>query len=135
MTRMHTGFTGVVHEPPWPRPHAWGRPIRLEFDVKTLAGVGPSLAKRLRTLGIGPVGDVLFHRPRRYESAADEVAIAQLWGDEEVALAGVVENVRLRRPRRGLTILSARVRDSSGSISATWFNQPWLAEQLQPGTH
>src|SRR5215217_6945276 len=134
MTRMHTGFTGVVHEPPWPRPHAWARPERLELGIDTLPGVGRSLAKRLRTLGVETVGDILLHRPRRYESAADEIEIARLWGDEEVALAGVVASVRTRRRGR-LTIVTAQVRDSSGSISATWFNQPWLADKLRPGTH
>src|SRR5439155_3621895 len=34
-----------------------------------------------------------------------------------------------------LKILTARVADGSGTISATWFNQPWLAPQLQPGQH
>src|SRR3954469_23502209 len=135
MTRRHTGFSGVVPDGQWPRPGSWARPERLELGVETLPGVAAKLARRLRALGLERVDDLLFRRPRRYESAADEVAIAQLWGDEEVAIAGVVENVRLRRPRRGLTILSARVRDSSGSISATWFNQPWLAERLQPGMH
>src|SRR3954470_19414079 len=132
MTRMHTGFTGLVHELPWPRPHVWARPERLELGVDTLPGIGRSLAKRLRTLGIDTVGDVLLHRPRRYESAADEIEIAQLWGDEEVALAGVVGAVRTRRRGR-LTIVTAQVRDASGSISATWFNQPWVAEKLKPG--
>ena len=31
-------------------------------------------------------------------------------------------------------MLIARVADESGSIDAIWFNQPWLAEQLAPGT-
>ena len=134
MTRMHTGFTGVVQEAQWSRPHAWARPERLALAVDTLPGVGRTLAKRLRTLGIETVGDVLLHRPRRYESAADEVAIAQLWGDEEVAIAGDVAGVRSRRRGR-LTIVTAQVRDATGSISATWFNQPWVADRLTPGTH
>jgi len=96
--------------------------------------VGPALAKRLRALGLETVGDVLLRRPRRYEQAADEVAISQLWGDEEVAIAGVVQDVRLRRPARRRTILTARIADASGSISASWFNQPWLADKLLPGT-
>ena len=41
----------------------------------------------------------------------------------------------MRRPRRNLTIVNARVADESGEIDAVWFNQAWLAEQLQPGTH
>ena len=35
---------------------------------------------------------------------ADEIAIAQLWGDEEVAIAGVVETVKLRRTSRRLAL-------------------------------
>jgi ATP-dependent DNA helicase RecG len=135
MTRMHTGFPGVVPEQEWPRPRAWGRPDRLRAPVDTLAGVGQAFAKRLRKLGLVTVGDVLFHRPRRYESAADEIAISELWGDEEVAIAGVVQDVRSRRLGGRRSLVTARVRDDSGVISASWFNQPWLADKLRPGTH
>ena len=117
-----------------PRPRGWARPERLALPVDTLAGVGSAAAKKLARLGLATVGDLLFRRPRRYETAADEIAISQLWGDGEVAIAGVVESAHLRRPRPRLTILTARVRDASGSISANWFNQPWLADKLQPGT-
>jgi ATP-dependent DNA helicase RecG len=134
MTRKRTGLSGVVPDE-WARPLGWARPDRLELGVDSLPGVAAALARRLRALGLERVDDLLFRRPRRYESAADEVAIAELWGDDEVAIAGAVESVRLRRPRRGLTIVSARVVDATGSISATWFNQPWLADRLRPGTH
>src|SRR5213595_1620950 len=135
MTRRDTGLSGVVPDGEWPRPTAWARPHRLELGVDSLPGVAAAFARRLRALGVERVDDLLLRRPRRYESAADEVAIAQLWGGEEVAIAGVVEDVRLRRPSRRLTIVTARVRDASGAISATWFNQPWLAERLRPGTY
>ncbi|HEX5376889.1 MAG TPA: ATP-dependent DNA helicase RecG [Solirubrobacterales bacterium] len=36
--------------------------------------------------------------------------------------------------RRGLTFVGAKVGDESGSIRATWFNQPWVAQKLTPGT-
>jgi RecG-like helicase len=31
-------------------------------------------------------------------------------------------------------MLTARVTDGSATVSATWFNQPWLERQLQQGT-
>ena len=31
-------------------------------------------------------------------------------------------------------MLTARISDGSATVSATWFNQPWLERQLQPGT-
>ena len=79
--------------------------------------------------------DVLEHRPRRYETAADEVAIAALRQGEEVVVSGRVLNVE-KRPMRGRrrTRIVARVADDTATISVTWFNQPWLADRLKPGT-
>jgi ATP-dependent DNA helicase RecG len=134
MTRMHTGFTGVVQDD-WPRPRAWARPERLDAGIDSLPGVGAALAKRLRALGLETVRDLLLHRPRRYENAVDEIAISQLWGDDEVAIAGEVLDVRTRRLGGRRSIVTAHIKDASGSIGASWFNQPWLADKLTPGTH
>ncbi|HVS86342.1 MAG TPA: ATP-dependent DNA helicase RecG, partial [Gaiellaceae bacterium] len=99
-----------------------------------LQGVGATIARRLAGLGIRTVGDLLEHRPRRYETAADEVRIAALRKDEEVVIAGEVLNVE-KRPLRGRRIrVTARVSDGSAAVTASWFNQPWLADQLKPGT-
>ena len=35
--------------------------------------------------------------------------------------------------RGGLSITSVKVGDDSGSLRATWFNQPWVAQKLTPG--
>jgi ATP-dependent DNA helicase RecG len=132
---MHPGFAGVVQDE-WRRPRGWTSPAQVEaLSVTTLPGVGATLARRLRALGIETVRDLLLHRPRRYEQAVDEIAISQLWGDEEVAIAGEVIDVRTRRLGGRRSIVTARVRDGSGAIGASWFNQPWLAEKLTPGTH
>src|SRR5256885_15397608 len=101
MTRRPAGLSSAVQDGDWPRPAGWARPERIERGVESLPGVASALTRRLRGLGLERVDDLLFRRPRRYESAADEVAIAQLWGGGGAAGAGVVEGVRLRRPRRG----------------------------------
>jgi ATP-dependent DNA helicase RecG len=136
MTRMHPGFTGVVqHE--WPRPRGWTTPQLLDArDVSSLAGVGPTLAKRLRAFGISTVRDLLDHAPRRYESAAEQVSIAKLGLTEgEVAIEGRIVSARARPLRGRRTLVNATVRDSSGGqITAQFFNQPWLVEKLTPGT-
>jgi ATP-dependent DNA helicase RecG len=99
-----------------------------------LPGVGPRVRSRLAGLGLRTVGDLLLHRPRRYEEPVEERRIADLFGEEEVVVAGTVVRATLRRARGRLTILKARVRDDSGEVAAVWFNQPWLAEKLAPGT-
>jgi ATP-dependent DNA helicase RecG len=130
----HTGFSGTVPAGGWPRPRGFGRPSQLDLPLESLPSVGPAFARKLRAIGLATIRDLLDRRPRRYEPAAGEVAITQLWGGDEVAISGIVESVRIRRPRRRLSIVTARVRDASGTISANWFNQPWLADRLVPGT-
>ncbi|HEY3962679.1 MAG TPA: ATP-dependent DNA helicase RecG [Gaiellaceae bacterium] len=137
MTRMHTGFTGAVQRD-WPRPRGWTPPQHLDvLDVQTLPGVGQAMAKRLRNFGISTVRDLLSHSPRRYESSVDQIAISQLGTVEgEVAIEGRIAGVKSRPLRGRRTLVSALVTDDSGgSITASFFNQPWLAEKLVPGTH
>ena len=105
----------------------------LERPVETLAGVGRSVARKLGRLGIATVGDALAHRPRRYESAAEERTISELFGSDEAVLDVVVRRASGRRRGR-LHILTAHVADGTGEIRATWFNQPWLEAKLAPGT-
>ncbi len=136
MTRAHTGFAGVVRAE-WPRPRGWTPPQHLDaLDVQTLPGVGPSLAKRLGGFGIQSVRELLLHAPRRYESAVDIVPIARLGeADGEVAIEGRVLGARSRPLRGRRTLLTASIADDSGAqIAVPFFNQPWLAEKLTPGT-
>ena len=134
-TPLPTTFGQLTGPDAWPRTRGMARPERLELGVETLTGVGPVVAKKLAKLGLATVRDLLEHRPRRYESAAEEVRIADLLADgEEVAIEGEVLRTTVRRPRRRLAIVQARVADESGEITAVWFNQAWLADKLQPGT-
>jgi ATP-dependent DNA helicase RecG len=111
------------------------RPGRAEAPVSSLSGVGPALDKKLGKLGLRTVRDLLEHRPHRYEAAVPERRIADLLAEEEAAIAGEVRSVSVRRPRRNLAIVNARVADESGDVVAVWFNQAWLEEKLKPGTH
>ena len=129
---LPSGFAGLDPPPQWPHSRSAPRPEALERPVESLKGVGPVVSKRLAKLGLRRIGDLLLYRPHRYESAVPEKRIADLFGSEEVAIAGEILSVSERRRGR-LKILTARVADDSGTISATWFNQPWLTKQLSPG--
>ena len=108
------------------------RPERLELAIDVLPGVGPTVKKRLAKLGLETVGDALTYRPHRYEPAAPERRITELFGEDEAVIAGEVRSTRLQRARR-LKLVKARVADETGEITAVWFNQAWLAERLVPG--
>ncbi|HZC75065.1 MAG TPA: ATP-dependent DNA helicase RecG [Gaiellaceae bacterium] len=111
------------------------RPERLALGLDTLPGVAATTQRKLGKLGLATVRDVLEHGPRRYETAAEEVPIAALRPGEEVVVTGRVLNVE-KRPMRGRrrTRIVARVDDGTAAVSVTWFNQPWLADRLKPGT-
>jgi ATP-dependent DNA helicase RecG len=108
------------------------RPERLDLPIDVLPGVGPTVKKRLAKLGLRAVGDALEYRPHRYEPAAPERRITELFGEDEAVIAGEVRSTRLQRARR-LKLVKARVADETGEITAVWFNQAWLADRLVPG--
>jgi ATP-dependent DNA helicase RecG len=131
--RRQTAFAGLDRPQAWPATRGRPRPERLEAALDTLDGVGVTLKRRLAKLGLETIRDLLEHAPRRYEAAADEVVIAELRGDDEVVVTGEVLNVS-KRPLRGRrTLVTARITDGTATIGATWFNQPWIADQLRPG--
>ncbi|MGL6278439.1 MAG: ATP-dependent DNA helicase RecG [Gaiella sp.] len=130
--RPPAGFAGVVPSGPLPRPRSAPAPEELLAPIETIPGVGPAVRRKLGRLGIVTVGDMLAHRPHRYERPVAERTIAQLFGDEEAVLDVVVGRASGRRRGR-LHILTAHVSDATGEIRATWFNQPWLEQRLTPG--
>ena len=135
--RLPAGFAGVDpttdERADWRRSRSTPQPELLEQPVDVLAGVGPTAKRKLARLGLHTIGDLLAHRPRRYEHPVPERLISELFGDDEAVLHGVVGKASSRRRGR-LHILTAWVADGTGEIRATWFNQPWLEAKLLPGT-
>ena len=134
-TRRQTVFAGLDQPGSWPPTPRALRPERLELGLDSLPGVAATTQRKLGKLGLSSVRDVLEHRPRRYETAADERTIAELRPGEEVVVTGRVLNVE-KRPLRGRrrSRVVARIADHTATVSVTWFNQPWLVDRLKPGT-
>jgi ATP-dependent DNA helicase RecG len=115
-------------------PIHWPRPSVLDVGLSALKGVGPKTAEAAAQAGISSVGDLLFHIPRRHR----DLRIREL-GDvapgETATVQVEVQGSQPRPFRRGrLRMVSVKVGDASGHVRATWFNQPWVAGKLLPGT-
>jgi ATP-dependent DNA helicase RecG len=115
-------------------PLHWPRVSALDVSLQALEGVGPKLAETAAEAGLGTVGDLLTRFPHRHRDRRI-VPVAGLEPKQQATIA-VEVLAGAGRPfrRRGLSILSVKVGDESGSVRATWFNQPWLAQKLTEGT-
>jgi len=111
------------------------RSSRLGAGIATLRGAGPRLAEAASEIGVESLGDLLWHVPHGYRDRTRLSEIAELRLGQEATLLVEVRSARVRPTRRRrLTIFEASVADASGPTKAVWFNQPWLAEQLEEGT-
>ncbi|HEU5252572.1 MAG TPA: ATP-dependent DNA helicase RecG [Solirubrobacterales bacterium] len=115
-------------------PVHWTRPSVLEQGLGALKGVGPKTAEAAAEAGIRTVGDLLFHIPRRHR----DLRVRQLGDLQPGETATVLVEVMGSQPRpfrKGrLRMVSVKVGDETGHVRATWFNQPWVASKLLPGT-
>jgi ATP-dependent DNA helicase RecG len=134
VTRSFAGARELERADLLDAPVHWPRPSVLGQGLGALKGVGPKTAEAAAEAGIRTVGDLLFHVPRRHR----DLRIRQL-GDlqpgETATVAVEVQGSQPRPFRKGrLRMVSVKVGDESGHVRATWFNQPWVASKLTPGT-
>ena len=112
--------------PPRPAPS-----LGPESPVTVVKGVSTAMAKRLARLHVATVRDLLYHFPRRYDDFSHLKTINDLLPGEEVTIVGTVWEVNNRRTRSGIALTTVTLSDETGMLQATWFNQPYLARQIQ----
>lgn len=109
--------------------------IPLDTPLEELHGVGPRLVSKLRKLGIENVRDLLWHFPSRYEDWSKTAKISELKAGDSFTIRAQVMEIGMKRAwKRRMFIVEALLQDESGSIQATWFNQPYIKNVLKPRT-
>jgi ATP-dependent DNA helicase RecG len=111
-------------------PVRWPRPSRLQAPLEMTSG---KMTDGMVALGVRTVGELLEHMPRDHRQAR---TVAGLRAGEQATVAVEVRSIAgrpvRRRGMRGL--VEATVFDETGSMRATFFNQPWLVQRYPPGT-
>ncbi len=105
----------------------------LDASVTRLQTVGPAHAKKLARLGILTVRDLLYLFPRRYDDYSKLKSVSQLMYGEEVTLLLTVCECKTRETHKGVQVTNVLLADATGTIQATFFNQPFLQNQLKSG--
>lgn len=103
-------------------------------SVRKIKGIGEKAEQCLNRMNIYTVGDLLEHYPRDYDEFKPICPVESLTEGELVAVEGTL----LARPQMKiagrLKILTVTLQDETGCILVTWFNMPFLRNQLKMGT-
>ena len=106
----------------------------LNTDVRYIKGIGEKKAQALNKLGVFSLRDLVSFFPRKYEDRSSVKPIALTEDGETVCVeAMVADSPRLTRVRRGLDLVKLRAVDDSGVLDITYFNQPYVKDNLHRG--
>ncbi len=106
----------------------------LARPVSVLWGVGPERAALLEQLGIRTVGELLLHRPRRYEDRRQPRSIRSLQPGETALTGGRIVAAGVKRWDRGSrSLFELILEDGTGRLHCRWWNLPFLEGQFQVG--
>ena len=82
---------------------------------------------------IHTVGDLLHHYPRRYIDRSRVSTIAGVTLGTYVTVIANVQKVHKRMTRKRQTMVTVTIRDGTGCLDLTFFNQPWTAALYREG--
>lgn len=107
--------------------------MSLMDSVAELSGVGPKREQALNALEIYTIADLLSYYPKRYTDLSEKTP-AETQNGEKVTFKGVVTSAPVvSRFGRGKARVTFRLTVSPDTISVAFFNQPWIAKQIEIG--
>ncbi len=109
------------------------RTCALSDDVGRLRYVSGKRQQAVERLGLHRVRDVLLHLPHRYLDFSNVTSIGFATVGEDATVVGTVDKILLKTPRPRMNIVELYVLDDTGVLCATFFRQPWIAEQVHQG--
>jgi ATP-dependent DNA helicase RecG len=99
-----------------------------------LPGVGPDRAAQLQRLELRTVGDLLLHRPRRYEDRRHFQPIAQLSLDQSALVRGKIIAAGVSRWRHGTrSLFELVIDDGTARLHCRWWNMPFMEKYFTTG--
>ena len=101
-------------------------------SAQFVRGIGPRRFEALNRIGVHTVKNLCYFFPRRYEDRTRFESVANLKPGMEVTLRGEILAQDVK-PLKKFAIFEMVVGDSTGTIQAVWFNQPYLKNQFRVG--
>ena len=109
--------------------------ITSDSPITALPGVGEARAKAFKKLGVENIRGLLCHYPRAYQYRGHVRSVAEarsVEGPVSLVLQVVSVPEEHRAYGRGKSYLRFRASDGTGTVSVTFFNQPFLKDTFRP---
>lgn len=103
-----------------------------EKSARFVRGIGPKRFEALNRLGVQTIRDLCYFFPRRYEDRSHFQSIADIKPGTDITVRGEVAALGVRQAKQ-FFIFELILSDSTGTLSAVWFNQPYLKNQFKVG--
>jgi ATP-dependent DNA helicase RecG len=106
----------------------------LAQPITLLRGVGPERAALLARIEIRTVGELLWHRPRRYEDRRHLGSLAELKLHTAATTHGriVAQGVKYWKQRQK-SVFEFVLEDGTGRLHCRWWNLPYLENHFRVG--
>lgn len=108
--------------------------LKLTDPVGFIKGATPSVRRAWESLGIKTIEDLLTTLPRRYDDFSQTVAIANTQNGDVVTIKGkVTQAKKMHTFRKNMSMTAVKLSDDTGTMTLTFFNQPWLLQEMVEG--
>jgi len=108
--------------------------MNIFHSVIKINGIGDTLSKKLKKMGIETIRDLLYYFPFRHEDWSRVKPIAELQDGDNVTVCGRIEVIANKRSfRTKKTITEAVISENDERMKVVWFNQPFIIKNLHAG--
>lgn len=108
--------------------------LNLASGVEQWAGIGPERRAQLARLKIFTLGDLLLHRPRRYEDRRHAISIGQMEQGEAATVRGQVLAVGVKWfAKHTKSVCEMVIDDGTARLYCRWWNLPFMEKYFRKG--
>lgn len=101
--------------------------------IESLKGIGEKTGKLFQKIGVDTIEDLLEYYPRAYDTYEDPSPIAEIKPDSVMTVAGMLERTPDVKRYSRVQVVTAVLRDGSGTMQLIWYNMPYLHATLKAG--
>lgn len=101
--------------------------------ITDLSGIGTKKAQLFEKIGIKDLMDLVTYYPATYEKRIGFSNIQDIKPGGTYLIQGELIATPFSKRAGRVIVTSTRLRDDTGEVSLTWFNQPYLQKQLKEG--